>query len=422
MFKGDVAVIGGGSAGCAAALAAAHRGASTFLVDRWGFVGGIGTAVLDTFYAFFTAGENPRKVVSGIPDLPVERLKQMNKVIERPNTFGSGMGYTYDPETLKLVWTQLLREAGVHVLLHTPVVACSSVDGRVVAVQLYTKAGLRSLAARNFVDATGDADVVMGAGGHVLTDTQMQQPVTLTFRIGGVDVDLFYKEGRPTFRDRVEDGRREGYRLYGRGGSVHRMVTPGLVLASVSRVSLSDINDPEALALAEFDGLGQVFEWMRFLRDRMPGFRNAEIVSIAPTSGFRETRRIQGQYVLTRQDVLNARRFADEIAWCGAPIEDLSGEETLWERIPDNGFYGVPWASLLPAELKAVAVAGRCLSADHFAHASARSMGTCMAMGQAAGTAAALASQQGIDIGDIDVNILREALIKDGAMLESCNG
>ena len=137
----EVVVIGAGSAGCVAALAAARAGRRVLLVDRLGFPGGTSTAVLDTFYAFFTAGEAGRKVVSGLPDLPVDRLRARGKVFERPNSFGSGTGYTYDPETLKIVWAELLREHGVAVMLHSLVAEVHVADQRVDRLTVATRAG-----------------------------------------------------------------------------------------------------------------------------------------------------------------------------------------------------------------------------------------------------------------------------------------
>ncbi|MBW3560943.1 MAG: FAD-dependent oxidoreductase [Actinobacteria bacterium] len=414
----DVAVLGAGSAGCCAAIAAARRGVRTVLVDRLGFPGGTSTAVLDTFYAFFTAGEEPRKLVAGIPDEPVDRLRHRGKVRARPNSFGSGTGFTYDPETLKIVWAQLLREAGVEVMLHT-FVAGAEVEGRrVTAVALASKAGPIRVRAGVFVDATGDADLVALAGGSFQEDTTLQQPATTTFRMTPVDVDRFTEEGRPRFLELVRAARGDGYRLPGEGGSLHGSGLNGVVLTAVTRLRPPDLADPFEPGRAELDGLEQVDEWARFLRDRMPGFEEAEISAISPMVGVRETRRVKGRYTLSEDDVLEPRRFDDQITLCGAPIEDLASPETRWQHVPDPGVYGIPWDCLLPDDLEHVVVAGRCLSATHGAHASARSMATCMALGQAAGTAAAEAAGGGTSVADVDPNRLRELLRDAGALVE----
>jgi len=412
----DVVVVGAGSAGCIAALAAARSGARTLLIDRLGFPGGTSTAVLDTFYAFFTAGHAGRKVVTGLPDLPVQRLRSRGKVFERPNSFGSGLGYTYDPETLKIVWAQLLTEAGVEMLLHAIVVGATvDASGRVGHLTVATRSGVVDVTGRAIIDASGDADVVAAAAGEMLLDTDLQQPATVTFRMAPVDLDRFRADGRPRFRELVRAGRAEGYDLRGESGSLHRSGADGVALMATTRLSPPDPTDPLDAGRLELEGLAQVDEWTRFLRATMPGFERAELVAIGAMAGVRETRRVHGRYVLTEEDVLSGRAFPDQIARCGAPIEDLAHPATRWVHVGGDGTYGVPWRCLVPSSLRGVVVAGRCLSATHAAHASVRSMGTCMAMGQAAGTAAAIAAAAGSDVTEVDGVALRERLRKDGA-------
>ena len=174
-----------------------------------------------------------------------------------------------------------------------------------------------------------------------------------------------------------------------------------------------------ALTRAEVEGRRQVREYHRFLRDCVPGFEEAVVVATSPAIGVRESRRVIGDYRLTREDVLAGHRFPDDIALCGAPIEDHGpGGGTTWDYVPDGGVYGIPFRTLLPAGLDGLIVAGRCFSATHDAHASARSMATCMAMGQAAGTAAALAVAGWRDPRELDVAVLRDRLRADGAVLE----
>ncbi len=411
----EVVVVGAGSAGCVAALAAARAGRRVLLIDRLGFPGGTSTAVLDTFYAFFTAGEAGRKIVSGLPDLPVERLRARGKVFERPNSFGSGLGYTYDPETLKIVWAELLREHGVAVMLHSLVTGARAVEDRVEALTVATRAGLVEVTADAFVDASGDADVIAAAGGEMLTDSDLVQPATVTFRMAPVDVPTFREHGRPRFRQLVRQAREQGYDLRGDSGSLHRSGARGVALMATTRVDAPDLANPMEPGRVELQGLDQVDEWTRFLRDHMPGFEQAELVAIGAMAGVRETRRVQGRYVLTEEDVRSGATFDDQIARCGAPIEDLASADTRWVHVGGPGIYGLPWRCLVPTRLRGVVVAGRCLSATHAAHASARSMGTCMAMGQAAGTAAGIAVETGVDVTAVDGIELRDRLATDGA-------
>ncbi|MEW9548391.1 FAD-dependent oxidoreductase [Nonomuraea sp. NPDC050783] len=421
LWEGDVVVVGGGSAGCAAAVAAARSGARTLLVEAAGFLGGTGAAVLDTFYGFYAPGRADR-VVGGIGWELCERLLGWEQAFERPNTYGAGTGVTYEPEALKLAWDELTGEAGVETLLHAT--ACRVVmDGdRIAGLVAETKAGSGRITATVFVDASGDAEIAWRAGAAVERPDgeQRVQPLTATFRLGGVDLTATpTAELHRLMREAAESG---AYALPRTEGSAHRTVSPGVVHTNMTRVS--DVNplDPWELSEAEREGRRQVREYVRFLRERVPGYERAYLMGVSTRIGVRESRRLIGRHVLTRDDVLSGRRFPDEIAQCGAPIEDhAAGSSTIWRYVggePAGLTYGVPYRSLLPQDVVGLLVAGRCLSATHDAHASVRSMAQCMAMGQAAGTAAAIAAGSGRPPADIDVAELRTALETGGALLD----
>jgi hypothetical protein len=209
------------------------------------------------------------------------------------------------------------------------------------------------------------------------------------------------------------------YRLPRVEGSWHRTPHEGVALIHMTRIPNVDATDPEQLTRAEVEGRRQVREYHRFLRDRVPGFERSVVVATSPAIGVRESRRVHGDYRLTREDVLAGRRFDDEIALCGAPIEDHgAGRDTQWQYVGEGGVYGIPYRSLLPQGVDGLLVAGRCFSATHDAHASARSMATCMAMGQAAGTAAVLAAAAGGTPRGVDAGLLREQLLAAGVLLE----
>ena len=206
-------------------------------------------------------------------------------------------------------------------------------------------------------------------------------------------------------RDAAADG---SYNLPRLEGSWHRTPFAGVVMVHMTRIPNVDATDPVALTAAEIEGRRQVREYHRFLRDRVPGFENSVVVGTSPSIGVRESRRVIGDYQLTRSDVLEARRFDDEIALCGAPIEDHgAGGGTEWQYVAGGAAYGIPYRALLPKGLDGMLVAGRCFSSTHDAHASARSMATCMAMGQAAGTAAALAVSGNCLPRDVPADTLR---------------
>ena len=187
----DVVVVGSGSAGSTAAIAAARGGADTLLVEKLPFLGGVSTAVLDTFYGFYTPGTASRKVVGGIADDVVGALRDLGPVVERPNTFGAGTGVTYHPDHLKVVWERLVLEAGAGVLLHAFVQDVAVHDGRVEALIVATKSGLQWIAGRTFVDASGDADLCHFAGfGYELAgELEPAQTLTTTFRVANVDLE-----------------------------------------------------------------------------------------------------------------------------------------------------------------------------------------------------------------------------------------
>ena len=418
----DVIVVGSGSAGSSAAITAARLGARTLLVDRLGFMGGTSTAVLDTFYAFYTPAAEARRVVGGLAWEVVGRLTADGVAFERPNTYGSGTGITYDQEALKLLWEQLAEDAGVDLLLHTWATGVRVDDGRTEAVRIWNKGGERTIGAGVIVDASGDADLCAMAGvpfDNAKASGRVQSLSTL-FKLANVDVERAASVPKAELwrlmREAAESG---AYRLPRIEGSWHRTPFAGVVLIHMTRIPNVDATDPEQLTRAEVDGRRQVREYHRFLRDRVPGFADAVLVATSPAIGVRESRRVHGDYRLTQEDVLEGRRFPDEIALCGAPIEDHhDGGDTEWRYVAESGVYGIPYRTLLPVGVDGLLVAGRCFSSTHDAHASARSMATCMAMGQAAGTAAALSVAAGTDPRALGADAVRERLLHDGALLE----
>ncbi len=426
----DVLVVGAGSAGCCAAIAAAGAEGTprVMLVDRYGFLGGASTGVLDTFYGFFTPGPEPRKVVGGIPDLVVDRLCGANAVYLRPNTYGAGTGVTYNPERLKRVWDELVAEAGVEVLLHATLIDTElASDGRIVGVVVATKGGLFRIRAKRFIDSSGDADLCHLAGlpYEKAGDIDPAQTLTTTFRLANVDQAAFEKAGgKKMLAERmaaaVDSGR---HKLPRRKGSFHAMAIPGCASTVAARVADVDATDPRQLTLAEIEGRRQAFLYEAFVRDCVPGYQDARICGLSVQIGVRETRRVYGEYRLTRDDCLTVARFDDRVLLCGAPIEDHRAgndgqEETAWAYVPGNQAYDVPYRTLVPQARDEVWIAGRCFSATHDAHASCRSMAQTMSMGQAVGVAAAMSLHDDCGARNVDVRMLQRRLVDLGAVLE----
>ncbi|MBO0876238.1 MAG: FAD-dependent oxidoreductase, partial [Pseudonocardia sp.] len=222
----DVAVVGSGSAGSSAAIAAARTGARVALVERLPFLGGTSTAVLDTFYGFFTPGERPRKVVGGVGDEVVAQLRVYGPVLHRPNTYGAGTGITYSAEHLKVAWESLVTEAAVSVLLGASVQDVQVRGDRITALLLATRGGLRVVEADVVVDASGDADVChyAGFGYEQAGELEPAQTLTTTFRMANVDVPARKAIGKDELHRLMAEAADHGYRLPRREGSDH--ITP----------------------------------------------------------------------------------------------------------------------------------------------------------------------------------------------------
>lgn len=427
----DVAVVGSGSAGSVAAIAAARAGARVILIEKLPFLGGNSTAVLDTFYGFYSPGDRPRRVVEGIPGEVVQTLKGLGPVIERPNTYGAGTGVTYNADHLKVAWEKLVVDAGVTIVLHSFVQDVAVTDGRVTELLLATKAGLRRVAANAFVDASGDGDLCHFAGFEyeLAGELSPAQTLTTTFRMINVDQGARKRLTKDDLRALMLAAAADGYDLPRRDGSDHITPITGMTATVMTRLdsimtdadgTLHTVLEPDRLTAAEIAGRRQVIEYARFLHDRVPGYQNSSLVGLSTQIGLRETRRIYGDYRITREDVLEARQFDDQIALCAAPIEDHhSGDGTAWAYLPDDTAAGIPLGSLIVRDALNVLVAGRCFSATHDAQASIRSMAQTMAMGQAAGTTAALAATTTAGtVREVAASRVRDVLRGAGAILE----
>lgn len=428
----DVLVVGAGSAGCCAAIAAAEVGRAddlhVGLVERYGFAGGVSTQTLDTFYGFYTPGDSPRKVVGGIPDRVVDALSRSGDMFLRPNTYGAGTGITYNPERLKLVWDALLATAGVRVWFHAMLVdVATDAGGVATGVVIFTKNGFARIGARRIIDASGDADVChwLGLDYELAGEVDAAQTLTTTFRMCNVDLAKFAAAGGKEMLAAMMDtalatGR---HPLPRRAGSAHAMVQPGCIATVAVRVADVDATNVDELTAAEQEGRRQAFVYEAFFRDMVPGYEDAKIIGMSHQIGVRETRRVYGEYRLTRDDCLTGRQFGDAVLLCGAPIEDHraapdGAAETHWEYVHKNLAYGVPYRTLVPRGRDELWVAGRCFSATHDAHASCRSMGQTMSMGQATGVAAAISLRDNVSARDVPIAQLQSQLRALGAVLE----
>jgi len=428
----EVIVVGSGSAGATAAIACARAGARTLVLERLPFMGGTSTAVLDTFYGFYTPGKASKKVVGGISDDVMEGLRKYSSWLERPNTHGAGTGVTYHPEYLKVVWEELALAANVSVLLNAWVQEVhTGADKRLTALTVATKLGLQKFTADVFIDASGDADLChFGGFGYELAGAiDPAQTLTTTFKLCNVDVakrkTLKKEEFHALMAKASESGK---YNLPRKEGSDHITPVDHMTATIMTRLpsyykkgeKMVNATDPQLLSDAEIEGRKQAIEYIRFLRDCVPGYEKSQLSTFGVQIGVRETRRVYGEYRLTKEDVLTAKQFDDQIGLCGAPIEDHhGGVDTKWQYLPDGECVGMPFGTLIPKGSRNLLMAGRCFSSTHDAHASVRSMAQCMAMGEAVGVAAAWMVKRKIAPQEIKVGELQAQLRKQGAILET---
>ena len=422
----DVLVAGGGMAGIGAAVAAARGGARVLLLERLAFLGGTATAVtLGGFCGFLRAcnGEM-HPVIGGLWTELEERARGMEALGTlriHPSVRGVH-GLSYDPERMKLLFDIWLAEAGVQVLTEAAVVGVARQGRRITAVFIESKGGRHAILARNVVDATGDADLAARAGcGFALGQAGQTQHASAMFRMAPVDRTAFASISRAEQDGRMEAAVAAGLPL----PRTTLAIYPGLdgvgMHLNATRVQQPDgrsfdWTDPWQRAAAEREGRRQAALYEQAAREHLPGFSGARISSIGAQLGIRESRLVEGDETLTEADVMGGLRGATRIACTAWPVEDHApGRSTIWRPLPDGFAYGIPFGSLVARGLDNLLVAGRCLSATHTAQASARVTAPCLAMGQAAGTAAAMAGDGGVRV---DIAALQSRLRGDGAILD----
>jgi hypothetical protein len=439
----DIVVVGGGPAGINAAIAAGRKKKKVLLIERHGFLGGMSTiASVYPWMTFHT--ENGTQVIKGIAEEIVQRLKDRGA---SPGHLRDTCGFVYsvtpyDPEVYKVLAVEMLEEAGVELLVHSFVDELKVENDKIQYIEITSKSGRQKIYADVFIDSSGDADLAHLSGAPTLKGRdgdQKTQPLTMKFRMRGVDLDRikahmlsnpdnffrktpfdelpelpltsvqgFYKEWKeadlPINRDQV---------LFFSGPAKDE------VLVNMTRVQDLDATRIEDLTKAEFEGRKQVLMVADFLKEWIPGFENASISSTGAQIGIRESRRIDGEYTLTKEDVTAGKTFDDVICKSGYPIDihapSGNGMEIAW--VEGDGSFDIPYRTLVPKKINNLLVAGRCISTTHEALATTRLTPSAMAVGQAAGTAAAIALDSGTLPGEIDVKALQRELVADKMVL-----
>ncbi|WP_342132746.1 FAD-dependent oxidoreductase [Hydrogenophaga sp. OTU3427] len=426
----DVVVLGGGPAGIAAAASAARGGCTTLLIERYGFLGGMGTAAGVTNFCGLHANVHGtlRQVVHGVADDLLARMDGLGGLSEPHVMFGGKIAaQAYDNAALKVAADGLVLDSGAQLLFHATLVGVQMDGPRTVrAAFIETRSGRHAVLARTFIDCSGDGDLAALAGAPFEKGTSgqdMMYPSTM-FRINGVDAaaagDAYNHFGRL-----MEEAEKRGRRFPRKTPIIRPQKNPTEWRANVTQLANADGGpvdgtDAAQLSDAEVQGRRQIVDFFQFLREAAPGFQNAYILEIAPQVGIRETRRVIGDYQLTEHDVLQCASFEDSIGVNGWMIEEhVAGNIAFrWQDIPGSrGFNHLPYRMLLSRGMDNLLVAGRCASMTHLGQSAARVSGGCFVMGQAAGTAAALAAKVKLPPRDLPVQTLQRQLEADGAYL-----
>lgn len=437
----EVLVVGAGPAGLGAAIASARNGAKTLLVERYGFLGGNLTAGLVGPCMTSFSLDGKQQLIKGVFDEFVRRMEQAGGALH-PSRVAAGTEYCgfieyghdkvtpFQPEAAKQVSLEMCEEAGVDLLLHTFIVDTMVEGATVTGVISASKSGLGAIRAETTVDCSADADVAARGGvpfDHGREEDGLTQPMTLFFRVANVDDEAVrqYVAGHPDdyrpYASLVQAARETGeFTVPRRGIGLYRTLEPGVWRINTTRVQRLDGTSAADLTQGEIEGRHQVMELLSFFRKRLPGFENCTLLDTASQIGVRETRRIQGEYTLTVDDLISGRPFDDVIALAGYPVDlhsptgDGGGVGSGYETA---NVYQIPYRCMIPANREQLLVAGRTVSATHEAMAAIRVMPPAFAMGEAAGTAAAIALEDRVSPRKVDISKLQRTLIRQGAYL-----
>ena len=413
----DIIVAGGGLTGVAAAISGAREGCRVRLIEKSGFLGGAAcNCLVHPFMPYHRArdGQPPEPVNAGLFTVILNRMAELGGLAPNRGAFRE--------ETMKLVLDRMCQENDVTVLLHTTLIGVSREGNRITSVETYGKSGRHQWQAEYFIDCTGDADLTYQAGcpTNLGRETDHQcQPMTLCFRMGNVDMEKWAKSSRDVNRL---------YREYQACGKIRNpredVLVPqpffpmkGVVHFNTTRVVGRSPVQEEDLSAAEREAREQVQEMVAFLQEAVDGFQDAQLLMCAPEIGVRESRMIQGEYLLTAEDLLNCVKFPDSVARGVYQIDIHSpdGSGTYLRQIPKGDYYTIPYRSLIPKGMENLLAAGRCLSSTHEAQSAYRVMPICCCIGEGAGTAAALAFKAGCRIQEVSYQAIHQQLDRYGA-------
>jgi len=409
----DVLVVGGGSAGVAAAVAAARCGARTLLLERAGCLGGASTLRnVVTYCGLYTLGETPRQAVRGVAEEVMQGLRRLGAVTGPQRH--RGVFVVFEPEAVKRVLDTLCVEAGVDVLLHAFVCGAAREDGRITEIAWQDHAGQHTARARAFVDASGEGDLAFFAGAATRYGNDgLVNLGTLGTRFGGIPRDVTVTADQ--FAQAVARIVASGRGPFTKDRSVMTRLPISGDLACYVASADYDPRDGRSFSDAERSGREQAWAYLEAIRT-IPGCERAYLVSTGPEFGTRESRHLEAAYRLTWEDVVQGRPMDDAIAlgaW-GVEWHDRKTFESTFVYPPDKGTYEIPLRCLMSRDTSNLFAAGRLADADQKAGASLRVMGTAFATGQAAGVAAAEFAARGA----VDPATVRRVLLQQGALID----
>ena len=408
----DVCVVGGSCTGVFAAIAAARLGADVAIIELNGFFGGVATASLVNRWHSLKDLQRKHQIIGGLTEEVLDRLRSRDAVLPH------GHDFDFNPEVLKLELDRLVLQAGIRPFLHAMFVAPVVEAGRMTAAIIEDKSGRRAIRARQFIDATGDADVVARMGLEVYTRDQVQPP-TCTCILRGLDAIARQNPGfninRVIFDTRYQQAIPAGFSWSARvpGADDHRML-------SGTRVFGADCSDADQLTRATLEGRRQVQAICDLLREHFMDGRGVPLAWLPAKIGIRESRHARCLHTLSAEELLSGHRFDDAIGNGTYPIDVHRADRAgiTWGHLPkDVPFYQIPFSSLVPRAASNVLIAGRNVDADEGAFGAVRVMVNCNQMGQAAGVGAWLALDSGTDVDALDTKRLRKTLKDQGAVI-----
>ena len=428
----DVLVVGGGAAGVAAATVAAEKGKSVVLIERYGFCGGAAVAGMSgTICGLYMASETndrPEQVVFGFAERFREALAERGG-LTAPQIYGKTYTVTHDPLMWRETADQFLEAAGVKVLFHTVVTGVIMEGETFLGIIAESNAGRTVIRAKRIIDASGDAAVVARAGhSYTFGDNGRIQNPTMFFRLGNVDMDAFsafWGEDTicpPKVIDAISSAHQSGKYILPRNKIwIFPTTRPGELMVNATRLSGRDgrmlnVIDPADFTEAEIEGRRQVREYARFLAEAIPGCEHSFVVDTGVEAGIRQTRSIVGRDTLRNDDVLTCRKRPDGICRVPWPIELHSGDKPKLHWLLDD-YYEVPYGALVPEHGENIILAGRSLSAEHEALASARVTAQCFEYGNAAATAAVISIEHGRSFSSITGEEVRAEMARLGSAL-----